>query len=52
MQRRRIHGVMAHSSFDPRAIMDNRAVEFDKSMEGIDTIPGPRAETTRPFVPA
>jgi hypothetical protein len=52
MQRRRIHGVMAHSSFDPRAIMDNRAVEFDKSMEGIDTVPGPRAEMTQPFVPA
>jgi acyl-CoA dehydrogenase len=52
MQRRRIHGVMAHSSFDSRAIMDNRAVVFDKAMEGIDTIPGPRAAMAESFRPA
>lgn len=43
MQRRRIHGVMAHSAFDPRAVMNNDAVEFTKEMEGIDTMPGPIA---------
>jgi len=42
MQRRRVHGVMADPSFDPRALADNRAVEFTKEMEGIDTVPGPR----------
>jgi len=52
MQRRRIHGVMAHSSFDPRAIMDNRAVLFDKTMEGTDTIPSPRSEMAGPPVSA
>ena len=52
MQRRRIHGVMAHSSFDPRALMDNRAVQFDKAMEGIDTIPTPRAALAESFLPA
>jgi alkylation response protein AidB-like acyl-CoA dehydrogenase len=41
MQRRRVHGVMADPSFNPRAIMDNEAIEFTKAMEGIDTIPGP-----------
>jgi acyl-CoA dehydrogenase len=33
---------MADPSFDPRALADNRAVEFTKEMEGIDTVPGPR----------
>ena len=41
MQRRRIHGVMAHSSFDPRAVMDNQTITFTKEMEGIGTSPGP-----------
>ena len=41
MQRRRVHGVMADSSFDPRAIMNDQAIEFTKAMEGIGTIPGP-----------
>ena len=41
MQRRRVHGVMADPSFDPRAVMDDRAIEFTKAMEGIDTVPGP-----------
>ena len=41
MQRRRVHGVMADPSFDPRAVMDDQAIEFTKAMEGIGTIPGP-----------
>ncbi len=45
MQRRRIHGVMAHSAFNPRAVMNNEAVEFTKEMEGIDTLPGPIAHS-------
>jgi acyl-CoA dehydrogenase len=40
MQRRRVHGVMADSSFNPRAVMDDEAIEFTKAMEGIDTVPG------------
>jgi nitroalkane oxidase len=43
MQRRRVHGVMADPSFNPRAIMDDEAIEFTKAMEGIDTVPGPRS---------
>ncbi|MDN5930823.1 MAG: acyl-CoA/acyl-ACP dehydrogenase [Pseudonocardia sp.] len=41
MQRRRMHGVMASPSFEPRALMDNTYVEFTKSMETIDTIAAP-----------
>jgi nitroalkane oxidase len=44
MQRRRVHGVMADSGFDPRAVMDNRFIDFTKAMEGIDTIPGPTTD--------
>ena len=44
MQRRRVHGVMADPSFNPRAVMDDEAIEFTKAMEGIDTIPGPTAD--------
>ena len=44
MQRRRVHGVMADRSFNPRAIMDDEAIEFTKAMEVIDTIPGPTAD--------
>jgi len=40
MQRRRVHGVLASPDFDPRALMDDTAVEFTKAMETIDTIPG------------
>ena len=43
MQRRRVHGVMADPSFNPRAVMENQAIEFTKAMEGIDTVPGQRA---------
>jgi alkylation response protein AidB-like acyl-CoA dehydrogenase len=38
MQRRRVHGILAHDSFNPRAIMDDEFVEFDKSMESIGTL--------------
>lgn len=41
MQRRRIHGVLASPSFEPRALMDNDYVEFTKEMETIDTISQP-----------
>ena len=44
MQRRRVHGVMADPSFNPRAVMDDEAIEFTKAMEGIDTVPGPTAD--------
>ncbi len=44
MQRRRVHGVMADPSFNPRALMDDEYVEFTKDMETIDTIPGPEPE--------
>jgi acyl-CoA dehydrogenase len=44
MQRRRVHGVMADPSFNPRALMDDEYVEFTKGMESIDTIPGPEPE--------
>lgn len=42
MQRRRVHGIMADPSFNPRAFMDDESVEFTKDMEGVDTVPGPR----------
>lgn len=37
MQRRRVHGVLASHDFDPRALMDDKAVDFTKAMETIDT---------------
>ncbi|MGE3285437.1 MAG: acyl-CoA dehydrogenase family protein [Pseudonocardia sp.] len=40
MQRRRVHGVMADPSFDPRAVMNHEFVPFTKEMEGIGTVPG------------
>jgi nitroalkane oxidase len=39
MQRRRVHGVLAHPEFNPRALMDDGYVEFTKDMETIDTVP-------------
>jgi acyl-CoA dehydrogenase len=39
MQRRRVHGVLADPSFNPRALMDDEYVEFTKRMESIDTVP-------------
>jgi alkylation response protein AidB-like acyl-CoA dehydrogenase len=44
MQRRRVHGVMADPSFNPRALMDDEPVDFTKAMETIDTVPGPAPE--------
>ncbi|MBN9102713.1 MULTISPECIES: hypothetical protein [unclassified Pseudonocardia] len=41
MQRRRVHGILASSDLDPRALMDNNYVEFTKEMETIDTIATP-----------
>lgn len=38
MQRRRVHGVLASPDFDPRALMDDTAIEFTKAMETIDTL--------------
>ena len=48
MQRRRVHGVMADATFNPRAVMDDEAIEFTKAMEGIDTVPGPTADERTP----
>jgi acyl-CoA dehydrogenase len=39
MQRRRVHGVLASPDFDPRALMDDTAIDFTKAMETIDTMP-------------
>jgi alkylation response protein AidB-like acyl-CoA dehydrogenase len=38
MQRRKIWGVMAHKSFNPRAFMDGEAITFSKDMESIGTV--------------
>lgn len=38
MQRRKIWGMLADKNFNPRAFMDNEAVEFTKSMEGIGSV--------------
>jgi len=35
MQRRKIWGVLADPNFDPRALVDNKPVEFSKRMEGL-----------------
>lgn len=43
MQRRRVHGVMVDDHFNPRAFMDDQPVDFTKGMEGVDTVPSPRA---------
>lgn len=42
MQRRKLWGVMAHPDFNPRAFVENEAIEFTKDMEGIGSV------TTRP----
>ena len=38
MQRRKIWGVMAQPDFNPRAFVDNEAINFTKEMEGIGTV--------------
>lgn len=40
MQRRRVHGVLASPDFNSHALMDDEPIEFTKSMETIDTLPG------------
>jgi len=39
MQRRRVHGVLASPGYNPRALMDDTAVDFTKAMETFDTVP-------------
>jgi len=46
MQRRRVHGVIAHPDFNPRALMDDEAIDFTKEMETIDTVPGHEVAAT------
>jgi alkylation response protein AidB-like acyl-CoA dehydrogenase len=41
MQRRRVHGIIAEENFNPRAIMDDDFVKFEKSMESIGTVADP-----------
>jgi alkylation response protein AidB-like acyl-CoA dehydrogenase len=38
MQRRRVHGLLADPQFNPRAIMEDEYVRFDKHHEAIDTV--------------
>ncbi|GLK81754.1 hypothetical protein GCM10008174_34950 [Methylopila turkensis] len=38
MQRRRVHGVIAHEGFNPRAVMNDETIIFEKSMESIGTV--------------
>lgn len=40
MQRRRVHGMMAHPSYNPMALAHNLKQEFVKAMHGIDSEPG------------
>ena len=42
MQRRKIWGVMAHKSFNPRAFMDNEEIKFSEEMEGMGAITTPQ----------
>jgi nitroalkane oxidase len=38
MQRRRVHGILADPLFNPRAIMEDDYVKFEKHHEAIDTL--------------
>ena len=40
MQRRRVHGILADPLFNPRAIMEDDYVAFEKQHEAIDTLVG------------
>ncbi|MBI5210240.1 MAG: acyl-CoA dehydrogenase family protein [Elusimicrobia bacterium] len=40
MQRRRLHGIMAHESYNPMALAQNLRQQFVKAMHGIDADPG------------
>ena len=44
MQRRRVRGVMADRSFNPRALMDDEPIEFTKAMERSTPSLGPIAD--------
>jgi alkylation response protein AidB-like acyl-CoA dehydrogenase len=52
MQRRRVHGIIADESFNPRAIMDDEFVKFDKTMESIGTIADPLSRSRGVMRPA
>ena len=45
MQRRRVHGIIADENFNPRAIMEDDFVKFEKSMEAIGTVADPLAKS-------
>jgi alkylation response protein AidB-like acyl-CoA dehydrogenase len=38
MQRRRVHGILADPMFNPRSIMEDDYVKFEKSHESINTL--------------
>ena len=40
MQRRRLHGIMRHETYDPKAIANNDSQAFVKEMHGVDSEPG------------
>jgi alkylation response protein AidB-like acyl-CoA dehydrogenase len=40
MQRRRLHGILAHDGYNPMALAQNLRQEFVKAMHGIDSDPG------------
>lgn len=44
MQRRRLHGIMAHGSYDPMSLARNLRQEFVKAMHGLDAVPGHAVE--------
>ena len=52
MQRRRVHGIIAEENFNPRAIMDDDVVKFDKSMESIGTVADPLSRSRGVMRPA
>ena len=41
MQRRRVQRIIADENFNPRAVMDDDFIKFDKSMAAIDTVVDP-----------
>ena len=40
MQRRRVHGILADPLFNPKAIVEDDYVQFEKSHESIGTLVG------------
>jgi len=47
MQRRRLHGIMAHSSYNPMSLAQNLRQDFVKAMHGVDSDPGHAVSDTR-----